>query len=145
MPWHGSRCLFWLSSSESKSLRGTKPEAYPLCTGNKGESTLWVQWREGASWTLTGPLSSKEIIQIHAIKLHWNIDKSSVLCLPISIFSKLLNKSDYLFDPIISTGRYWWFCSFWDPEIMEGIRVISYFLIMLHYYLFMKLFRQSKY
>lgn len=46
MPCHCLRCLFWLPSSESKSPRGTKPEAYLLCMGEhpvsamKGESKL---------------------------------------------------------------------------------------------------------
>lgn len=38
MPCHHWRCLFWLSSSESKSPRGTKPKAYPLCMGNNGNA-----------------------------------------------------------------------------------------------------------
>ena len=37
MPCHRWRCPFWLSSSESKKPRGTKPETYPLCMGEQGE------------------------------------------------------------------------------------------------------------
>lgn len=40
MPCHQLRCLLWLSSSESKRPRGENPEVWPLCAGNKGESTL---------------------------------------------------------------------------------------------------------
>lgn len=36
MPCHRWRCLLWLSSTESKSPRGTKLEAYPLCMGEQG-------------------------------------------------------------------------------------------------------------
>lgn len=85
-PRHRWRCLFCLSSSESKSPRGTKPEAYALCTGNKGESTPWVQWRGKASWTLMGLLSPEEITQTHTKKLHWNIEKSVLFLLQIHLF-----------------------------------------------------------
>lgn len=137
MPCHRWRCLFWLSSSESKSPRGTKPETYPLCMGNKEESTVWMQWRERASWTLTGLLSSREITQIQAKKLHWNIEESSVLCSSISICSTWRNDNfHYLIDPIISQRERYYRIFPATPRCVCRWYISS--LILSHYCLFMK-------
>lgn len=108
MPCHRWRCLFWLSSSESKSPRGTKPEAYPLCMWNKGESTLWVQWRARASWTLTCLLSSRENTHIHILRNGTETPKNLLFCFSIFICLTWRNGNfHYLIDPIIShTERY---------------------------------------
>lgn len=147
MPCHRWRCLFWLSSSESKSPRGTKPEAYPLCMGNKGESTLWVQWRGRANWTLTGLLCSREITQIYTKKLHWNIEESSVLWFTISICSTWWNGNfHYLIDSIISQrGRYCRTFFQWLWDYVGDKDDLPCSLIMLHYQIFMKQFSKSKY
>lgn len=106
MPCHHWRCLFWLSSSESKSPWGTKPKAYPLCMGNNEKAPFKCSVGGRASWTLTAWLSSREITLIHTQELHGDAEESSVLCLSISICYTWRNYNfHYPIDPVVSREK----------------------------------------
>lgn len=110
------RCLFWLSSSESKRPGGTKPKAYPLCMGNNEKAPCkckggggGVEWGvRGRGRTVTAWLRSREITLICSQDLHRDAEESSALCPSISICCTWWNYNfHYLIDPIISQGRIW--------------------------------------
>lgn len=100
------RCLFWLSSSESKRPRGTKPEAYPLCVGNNENAPSKCNGGGRARRTVTAWLSSREITLICSQDLHRDVEESSALCPAVSICCTWWNYNfHYLIDPIISQER----------------------------------------
>lgn len=105
-PGHHWRCLFWLSSSESKRPRGTKPKAYPLCMGNNEKAPYKCNVGGRASRTVTAWLSSREITLICSQDLHRDAEESSALWPSTSICCTWWNYNfHYLIDPIISQAR----------------------------------------
>lgn len=100
------RCLFWLSSSESKRPRGTKPKAYPLCMGNNEKAPSKCSVGGRASWTVTAWISSREITLIRSRDLHRDAEESSALCPSVSICCTWWNYNfHYIIHPVISQGR----------------------------------------
>lgn len=109
MPCHRWRCLLWLSSTESKSPRGTKLEAYPLCMGEQGRKHP-ASAMEGESKLDTDgstQLQGNHTDTYKEIALKYRRISCSWL-FPISICSTWWNYNfHYLIDPIISRrGRY---------------------------------------
>lgn len=78
-PGHHWRCLFWLSSSESKRPRGTKPKAYPLCMGNNEKAPFKCSVGGGGQAGLWRPGSAPGKSHWYVVRICTEMQKNHLL------------------------------------------------------------------